>query len=314
MKLPIHLNALRAFEASARHQSFSGAASELHVSAAAVGQLVRQLEDSLGQPLFHRSSSGRQRLLPTAAAEQALPDIRAGFERLAAGLARLQQAGRGPRLTVTCSPAFAANWLLPRIERFQAAWPEIELRLDTSLKPADFAAQGIDLGIRYGAGHWPGLCAERLLEEELFPACAPRLLQDPRRLRSPADLLGEVLIHDHSMDGHADAPSWPRWLREVAGLPQPGKLRGELGINNSAAVLQAACEGRGVALARSVLAREALAAGRLQRLFPELRCPSPLAYHLVYREASRGLPQLQAFREWLLAETAADHAAATMAA
>lgn len=304
MKLPVHLNALRAFEASARHQSFSGAAGELHVSAAAVGQLVRQLEDSLGQPLFHRSSSGRQRLQATAVAEQALPDIRAGFERLAAGLARLQQAGRRPSLTVTCSPAFAANWLLPRIERFQAAWPEIELRLDTSLKPADFAAQGIDLGIRYGAGRWPGLHAERLLEEELFPVCAPRLLQDPQRLRRPADLLKEVLIHDHSMDGHADFPDWPRWLHEVADLPFQGDVGGLLGINNSAAVLQAACEGQGVALARSVLAREALATGRLQRLFPELRWASTLAYHVVYRETQRGLPQLQAFRDWLFEEAA----------
>lgn len=306
MKLPVHLNALRAFEASARHQSFAGAAAELHVSAAAVGQLVRSLEDSLGLPLFHRSSSGRQRLLPSAAAVQALPDIRAGFERLAAGLTQLQQARQRPTLTVTCSPAFAAKWLLPRIERFQAAWPGTELRLDTSLKPADFVAQNIDLGIRYGSGHWPGLLAEPLLQEELFPVCAPRLLQNGDRLREPADLLREVLIHDHSMDGHADFPDWPRWLREVAGLRVAAELRGLLHINNSAAVLQAASEGQGVALARSVMAREDLAAGRLQRLFPALRWASPLAYHVVYREAGRELPQLQAFRDWLFAEAASE--------
>jgi len=312
MKLPVHLNALRAFEASARHQSFSAAATELHVTAAAVGQLVRSLEDWLGMPVFQRASSGRTRLIPTEAAEQALPEIRAGFERLASGLARLQDAspGRGA-LTVTCSPAFAAKWLLPRIERFQTAWPEIELRLDTSHKPVDFIAQRIDLGIRYGAGRWPGLQAEKLMDEEIYPVCSPRLMaQAPERLRQPADLLGQVLIHDLSMDGHADFPSWERWLQQmgVAGATAP--LRG-LSINNSAAVLQAAAEGQGVALARSVMAHDDLAAGRLLRLFPDLSCRPPLAYHLVHRGEGRLPPKLMAFRDWLFAEAAADPAAST---
>lgn len=304
MKLPVHLNALRAFEASARHQSFAAAAAELHVTPAAVGQLVRALEAWLGLPLFHRGASGRTRLVATEAAEQALPDIRAGFDRLAAGLARLQASEPNGALTVTCSPAFAAKWLLPRIERFQAAWPDTELRLDTSLKPADFAAQRIDIGIRYGAGHWPGLVAEPLLHEELFPVCSPRLLaQQPTRLRQVADLLKEVLIHDVSMDGHPEFPSWERWLAQ-AGVPSAGPLRG-LKINNAAAVLQAAIEGQGVALARSVMAHDDMAAGRLLRLFPEQRWPSALAYHVVQRERGPETPRLRAFRDWLFAEAAA---------
>ena len=215
MRSIAHLNALRAFEASARHQSFSLAAQELNVTPAAVGQLVRTLEDWLGSPLFVRSTSGRARLVTTEVAEQALPDIRAGLERLAVGLERLRSGSAGGVLTVTVSPAFAAKWLLPRIERFQAAWPETDLRLDTSLKPVDFVGQR---------------------------------------------------------------------------------------INNSAAVLQAAIDGQGVALARSVMAHDDLAAGRLVRLFPQVRLESALAYYVVYRPECIAQPKVAAFRDWLLRE------------
>ena len=153
MKSPVHLNALRAFEASARHRSFSAAAVELHVTPAAVGQLVRALEEWLGTPLFHRGASGRLRLVPTEAAERALPDIRAGFDRLTVGLERLKEGSTSGVLTVAVSPAFAAKWLLPRIESFQNAWPDTDVRLDTNLKPVDFVTQQIDIGVRYGTGN-----------------------------------------------------------------------------------------------------------------------------------------------------------------
>ena len=196
MKSLVHLNALRAFEASARHQSFSAAAAELHVTPAAVGQLVRTLEQWLGAPLFHRGASGKARLAPTETAERALPDIRAGLARLAVGLERLQEGTRNGPLTVAVSPAFAAKWLLPRIERFQAECPETDVRLDTNLKPVDFAAQQIDIGVRYGAGVWPGLAAEKLMDEEVYPVCSPELLRRQGGPRRPADLAGETLIHD----------------------------------------------------------------------------------------------------------------------
>ncbi|SFE56051.1 LysR family transcriptional regulator [Nitrosomonas sp. Nm166] len=138
MKLPIYLNAMRAFEASARHQSFSGAANELNVTPAAVGQLVRSLEDWLGIPLFHRNTSGRARLIPTEVAQRALPEIRAGFDKLSLGLSLLQEGSTNGVLTVTVSPAFAAKWLLQRIDRFQTLWPDIDVRLDTNLKLIDF--------------------------------------------------------------------------------------------------------------------------------------------------------------------------------
>lgn len=299
MRSIAHLNALRAFEASARHQSFSLAAQELNVTPAAVGQLVRTLEDWLGSPLFVRSTSGRARLVTTEVAEQALPDIRAGLERLAVGLERLRSGSAGGVLTVTVSPAFAAKWLLPRIERFQAAWPETDLRLDTSLKPVDFVAQRIDVGVRYGRGQWPGLAAEKLMDEEVYPVCAPALLTTAT-LQAPGDLRGQVLIHDQSVDTSTGFASWQAWLRHagVQGVPTDRGLR----INNSAAVLQAAIDGQGVALARSVMAHDDLAAGRLVRLFPQVRLDSALAYYVVYRPECIAQPKVAAFRDWLLRE------------
>lgn len=300
MKMPGYLNALRAFEASARHLSFSAAAVELNVTPAAVGQLVRTLEQWLGVPLFIRGASGRVRLIATDAAKRALPDIHAGFDRLALGVERLQEAAANGVLTVAVSPAFAAKWLLPRIERFQSAYPDTDVRLDTNLKPVDFVAQQIDIGVRYGLGHWSNLAAERLMDEEVYPVCSPRLLRDHGRLRAPADLAQETLIHDLSMDSDSGFPTWDAWLKK-AGVKSAALNRG-LKINNSAAVLQAAVDSRGIALARSVMVKDDVASGRLVRLFPDVMFASSLAYYVVYRPECADLPRLAAFRAWLLAE------------
>lgn len=300
MKSPVHLNALRALEASARHQSFSAAAAELHVTPAAVGQLVRTLEQWLGAPLFHRGTSGKVRLIPTDATERALPDIRAGLAKLALGLERLKESSASGLLTVAVSPAFAAKWLLPRIERFQAAWPDTDVRLDTNLKPVDFVAQQIDIGVRYGLGVWPGLAAEKLMDEEVYPVCSPELLRRRGALTQPADLIRETFIHDLSMDGHLGFPTWDMWL-DKAGV-HGATARRSMKINNSAAVLQAAIDAHGIALARSVMARDDIAAGRLIRLFPEVAFPSALAYYVIYRPETSGLPRLKAFRDWLFEE------------
>jgi LysR family glycine cleavage system transcriptional activator len=301
MTTPVYLNAMRAFEASARHQSFSAAAAELNVTPAAVGQLVRSLEDWLGTPLFVRGSGGRARLVATEVAERALPDIRAGFDRLSLGLARLKEGSANGVLTVTVSPAFAAKWLLPRIDRFQAAWPDTDVRLDTSLKLLDFVAQGVDIGVRYGAGAWPGLTAEKLMDEEIYPVCSPAMRR-AAKWRAPRDLARAALIHDLSVDSHAGFASWEAWFGSV-GVTGAAASRG-MKINNSAAVLQAAIEGHGVALARSVMARDDLVAGRLVRLFPDVAFTSALAYYVVYRPECASLPRLVAFRDWLMKEAA----------
>ncbi|ABM41600.1 MULTISPECIES: transcriptional regulator GcvA [Pseudomonadota] len=306
MKSPVHLNALRAFEASARHQSFSAAAAELNVTPAAVGQLVRTLEDALGAPLFERSSSGKVRLVPTEAAERALPDIRAGFSRLTLGMERLREGSTSGVLTVTVSPAFAAKWLLPRIDRFQAACPDTDVRLDTNHKSVDFVAQRIDIGVRYGLGNWPGLQADKLMDEEVFPVCSPDLLRQRGKLRKPGDLARQTLIHDLSMVGHAGFPTWEAWM-EKAGVADAAMIWRGLQINNSAAVLQAAIEGHGIALARSVMARDDLASGRLVRLFPDVSFALEVAYYVVYRPECASLPRLVAFRNWLLDEAASQN-------
>ncbi|WP_237881191.1 transcriptional regulator GcvA [Pseudomonas sp. PGPR40] len=300
MVAPIHLNALRAFEASARHQSFSAGAEELNVTPAAVGQLVRTLEHWLGTPLFHRGTSGKARLVATDAAERALPDIRAGFERLTLGVERMREGSPNGVLTVTVSPAFAAKWLLPRIERFHAAWPDTDVRLDTQLKAVDFLIQRIDIGVRYGAGQWPGLIAEKLMDEDIFPVCSPQLKNTPDCLNTLAELANQTLIHDLSMDSSAGFTTWDTWLSRAA-MKNVSTLRG-MKINNSAAVLQAAIDGQGIALARSVMARDDLAAGRLIRLFPDIQVVSPLAYYVVYRTECASLPRMKAFRDWLFEE------------
>lgn len=296
---PAYLNALRAFEASARHGSFSEAAGELNVTAAAVGQLVRGLEDWLGSPLFHRSASGTSRLAPTEVAARGLPDIKAGLDRLSLGLERLREATASGVLTVAVSPAFAAKWMLPRLDRFQAQWPDMDVRLDTGLKLIDYATLGIDIGVRYGGGRWPNLTAEKLMDEEVFPVCSPAL-RDKMDLCEPANLAHHTLIHDLSVDPGIGFTTWETWLRN-AGVAEATVWRG-LRINNSAAVLQAAAEGQGIALARSILAQDDIASGRLVRLFADIAVPAALAYYVVYRSDRVLPPKAEAFRRWLLAE------------
>ena len=239
-------------------------------------------------------------MTPTSLAKAALPEIQAGFEKLGLGLEKLKQAGSTGVLTVTVSPAFAAKWLLPRLYRFQSQWPDLDVRLDTSLKPVDFLAQNIDIGVRYGAGQWLGLQAIKLMDEEIYPVCSPGFLQQRNSEFTLDDLSHETLIHDLSMETHQGFPTWQQWLAK-AGITDLTSKRG-MQINNSAAVLQAAIEGHGIALARSIMAHDDVQSGRLIRLFPQINFKSPLAYYVVYRPESASLPRLEAFRDWLLAE------------
>lgn len=301
MRTLAHLNALRAFEAAARHLSYARAAAELNVTPAAIGQQVRALEAWLGTPLFHRSAGPPVRLTLTEAAQAALPDLRDGFDRLASGLRRLREARAAGIVAVTVSPAFAAKWLLPRLDRFRAAHPGLDVRLDVTDRLADLRAGEADVGVRYGGGRWPGLEAGRLLAEEVFPVCSPGLLEGPPQLCTPDDLRHHTLIHDATIRFDADFPSWPRWLA-AAGVQHVDAGRG-LRINASAAVTQAAVAGQGVALGRSVVVADDLAAGRLVRLFPGVRCSVEWAYWVVHAPEVAKLPRVTAFRDWLVAET-----------
>lgn len=296
-----HLNALRAFEAAARHQSFVGAAAELFVTPAAVGQLVRSLEGALNISLFHRAVAGTARLALTDEGRAALPDVEAGLAHMAAALRTLR--GRDATVKVSLPPAFADKWLLPRLHRFHDAHPEIELRLETSGHLVDFKAEGIDIGIRYGGGSWRGMKAEYLMSDEFFPVCSPALMKGRSALRTPADLSRHSLIHDVSMPNEGQFPTWATWLRSV-GVDTVDARRGTR-INDSAAVLQAAIAGAGVALGRTHLVAADLKAGRLVRPFSEAQA-TELAYYAVVRASQGATPAVTTFVAWLHEESARD--------
>jgi LysR family transcriptional regulator, glycine cleavage system transcriptional activator len=303
MRSPNHLNALRAFEAAARHLSYVAAANELNVTPAAIGQLVRGLEEVLGVELFHRSQTGPARLVLSDHARAAIPDLQTGFDHLAIAFERLKAAKGRIAISVTVPPAFADKWLLPRVEGFSAQHPAFDLLIDTSGRLVDFAADRIDVGIRYGAGRWPGLEAVFLLRDAFFPVCSPALLEGEHALRDPADLEHHALIHDKSMAFEPTFPTWRSWLESVgfAGIACDRGLQ----INDSAVVIQATIAGNGVALGRTTLVARDLAERRLVRPFgSELACD--LAYYIIHRPQADREPGIAAFKQWLLAEASSD--------
>jgi LysR family transcriptional regulator, glycine cleavage system transcriptional activator len=299
MRAPNHLKALRAFEAAARHLSYVAAADELNVTPAAVGQLVRGLEDAIGVELFHRSPAGPARLELTDQARAALPDLQAGFDRLAFAFEPLNARRPQTAIKVTVPPAFADKWLLPRVEQFGVQHPSYDLRIDTSGRLVDFITERIDVGIRYGAGRWPELQATFLLRDAFFPVCAPMLLSGTHPLHGPADLRHHALIHDRSMASEPTFPTWRAWL-QTAGYVDIDCERG-LQINDSAAVIQAAIAGNGVALGRTTLVAQDLAEGRLVRPFGD-DLVYDFAYYIVHRPLADRSPGVAAFKAWLLEE------------
>jgi LysR family glycine cleavage system transcriptional activator len=288
------LNALKAFEAAARHESFTRAAEELCVTQGAVSHQVKALEAELGLKLFNRE---RQRLVITQAGRAYLEVVRDALDRIAAGTERLLQRQSAGALTVSTSPNFAAKWLVHRLGRFAEAHPGIDLRVSASLHHVDFAREDVDLAIRHGDGQASGLHVTRLCAEVLTPVCSPKLLAGRSGLRKPADLARQTLIH---IDDRND---WRKWL-DAAGVGDVDLSRGPV-LNQASMALDAAVDGQGVALARSALAAWDLIVGRLVRPF-ELSLPVPYAYWIVCPNATAKLPKIDTFRDWLLAEAAQD--------
>jgi LysR family transcriptional regulator, glycine cleavage system transcriptional activator len=288
------LNALKAFEAAARHESFTRAAEELCVTQGAVSHQVKALEAELGLKLFNRE---RQRLVITEAGRAYLATVRDAFDRIASGTERLLQRQNAGALTVSTSPNFAAKWLVHRLGRFAEAHASIDLRVSASLHHVDFASEDVDLAIRHGDGQAPGLHVTRLCAEELFPVCSPKLLQSGKPLRQPADLSRHTLLHVN------DRQDWDKWL-EAADAGKVDVSRGPV-LNQASMAIDAAIDGHGVALARSALAAWDLIGGRLVRPFA-LALPASFAYWIVCPKATAKLPKVMAFTQWLLAEAADD--------
>jgi len=288
------LNALKAFEAAARHGSFTRAAEELCVTQGAVSHQVKALEAELGLKLFNRE---RQRLVITEAGRTYLVVVRDAFDRIGDGTERLLQRQRGGVLTVSTSPNFAAKWLVHRLGRFAEVHPEIDLRISASPHHVDFAREDIDLAVRHGDGTAAGLHVTRLCTEELFPVCSPKLLNGRNRLRAPADLARFPLLHV------GDRQGWRQWL-DFAGAIGVDPSRGPI-LNQASMAIDAAVDGQGIALARTALAAWDLIGGRLVRPFGAAM-PASYAYWIVCSEAVAKLPKIVAFSDWLLAEAAED--------
>ena len=287
------LNALKAFEAAARSESFTRAAEELNVTQGAVSHQVKALEDILGVKLFNRE---RQRLVITEAGREYLAVVRDALDRIAVGTERLVQRQTSGVLTVSTSPDFAAKWLVHRLGRFAEAQPDIDLRVSATIQQVDFAREDVDLAVRHGDGNWAGLDAVRLCSEQLFPVCAPKLVSGRNRIAKAADLLKFPLLRLE------DWKNWSRWF-DAAGVTAtavPGPV-----LNRASMLIDAAVDGQGIALARTTLAAWDLINGRLVKpIDVSLRLSN--TYWIVGPKATSALPKIKVFREWLLAEAADD--------
>jgi LysR family glycine cleavage system transcriptional activator len=286
LRLP-SLTALRMFEATARHASFTKAAAELHVTQAAVSHQLRALEDQLGIKLFQRST---RRLSLTPAGQRLLPAVSDAFETLGRAVADI---GRGERLlSITTTPSFGARWLAPRLGRFSAAYPDIELSVRHSTAVLDFQREQLDFAIRWGKGRWPGVEAELIGPSAVSlvaaPAYAKRL-----GLKSPADVARANLLHEETRE------DWTEWLL-VAGLDRALARRGIL-FDDENALIQAALDGQGLALMPRSLAEGDLASGRMVSPF-DLNLADGYGYYLVYAAQALARPKNAAFREFIANE------------
>jgi LysR family glycine cleavage system transcriptional activator len=285
------LNGLRAFEAAARHLSFTVAASELNVTQTAISHQIRRLEQELGIRLFIRQNRA---LALTPEAKEYLPGVRAAFNDLRLATERLLRRDNDHVLTVSTLASLAAKWLLPRLSAFQEAHPGIDVRITTSASLVDFKS-GVDAAIRYGRGHWPGLRADWLMADELFPVCSPALLAGKKPLRRPEDLADHVLLHSSS--GNDD--DWRLWLT-AAGLPANLSKQPGVTFDLVFMTVQAAIDGIGVAMGRTSYVEADIAKGRLVVPF-KIALPADAGFYLVSPEPSSDSPKLLAFRQWLVA-------------
>ena len=288
------LNALRAFEAAARHLSMKEAATELSVTPGAVSQLVRGLEERLGTQLFRR---GNRSLVLTEAGQDYFSPVRHAFRQIGEATRRLRaQPGAGV-LTVSAPPAFGASWLVPLLGGFRALHPDIELNITTMRGLANFVADGVDVAVRHGLGRYPGLRCDRIATIAMVPVCSRELLakHGNRRPRQPADLLTLPLLHD------SERQDWALWF-QAYGVADLGNMAASgISFDDQTLLIRAAASHQGVALVSEPLARPELEQGSLVRVL-SVAWPQEFSYWLVCPRATAEQPKIVAFRDWLLAE------------
>jgi LysR family transcriptional regulator, glycine cleavage system transcriptional activator len=286
------LNGLRAFEAAARHLSFTVAASELNVTQTAISHQIRRLEQELGIRLFVRQNRA---LALTPEAQQYLPGVRAAFNDLRLATDRLLRRDNDHVLTISTLASLAAKWLLPRLSAFQEAHSGIDVRITTSIGLVDFQRDDVDAAIRYGRGQWPGVRSDWLMADELFPVCSPGLLAGRKPLARPEDLADHVLLHTSA----ANNDDWRLWLT-AAGLPTDISKQPGVTFDLVFMTVQAAIDGLGVAMGRTSYVEADIAKGRLVVPF-KIALPADAGFYLVSPEGRADTPKLAAFRQWLKA-------------
>lgn len=287
------LRSLQIFEAAARHLSFSLAANELSLTQGAVSHQIRALEAWLDRGLFQRV--GRTMHL-TAEGERLYASVHAGLACFTKGITALRADGLHRVLNVSATPSIAAGWLVPRLADFYRRHPELDINLRATNALVDFGRENVDLALRYGSGHWPGLRAEKLLSVDLFPVCSPRY-RNGRLPRSAAELPAAMLLH------YTYGTSWEEWL-ESAGVKLEAPLRGPR-FDDYLLAVQAARDGQGILLGRDALVAQELASARLVRVLQDQPAQKVFDYFIVYRDSTPPSPTVEAFRDWLL-EQAAD--------
>jgi len=277
---------LRAFDAAARHMSFTEAARELNVTQSAISRPVRHLEDHLGQALFIRHARG---ITLTEAGAAYAQTVEAAFDRLLGATEEIFGPSRQAPLTVRATPGFAVYWLAPRLPDFRRMHPGISIHLATGVWARDFTGEGADLEIRYGHGTWPEVAAYQLTQEAAFPVCTPATATT---LARPEDLSKHTLIHAVSFEA-----GWPTWLA-AAGVPEIAERAPAITSDTVAATLALARVGSGVALLRSSFASAALD-GELVAPFEHATELSE-AFYLVWSSACALRPAAAAFRDWIV--------------
>lgn len=290
------LNALRAFEVSARYLSFTKAAEELNVTSAAVGHHVKALEDVLGVQLFRRLNRA---LRLTDAGQACLPLLTQGFDQIEDAVQEAKSHNKLGILVLSVAPTFAVKWLIPRLFNFQSIHPDITIRVETTMAVSDLVRDGIDIGIRFCAKIQPGQKGEKLLDEQVVPVCAPSLLKGPKPILTPDNLRHQTLIHVEGETTDPDWATWEDWLRtaNVTGVdPHLGPK-----FTQTIAAAQAAIDGHGVALIGQACVLDDLAAGRLVRPF-DIAIPTVYSYYVVTPPSLFEQPNIVAFRHWLREE------------